>query len=272
MTNRIFLFDSEKGGVGKSTFCKAFIQHLINIHVPFKLLEADLSNRDVLDTYSDLEGSETIHLSNDARIDSEADRIFAAGKDTNVVVNFPANIAAVFDKWLGLTDILDIQKKHDVQFVKFFLVTQDSLCLRALERSLDQWGDKIIHVVVQNLDTALPETYEAAFANAKELSALIKKHKVAVIQMERLSYRARDIVSGQQLRFDRAIADDSPLGILDRQRVKVWLDDCYKQMESSGVCPEGQEVVEEAGEKPVAEEKVAVPAGRSAKGAKPGKA
>ena len=163
----VYLFDSEKGGVGKSTFCKVFVQYLIDNGVDFKLFDADFTNQDVLSAYSDI-GGEALNLAKDERLGLDADKIFAAARDTNVVVNFPANIAIIFNRWLEQTGVLEMQKAREMRFVKIFVTTHEFSCIQALKKSLNQWGKSMSHVVVQNIHTAYQETYDEVFAIIKD--------------------------------------------------------------------------------------------------------
>lgn len=230
----VYLFDSEKGGVGKSTFCKVFVQYLIDNGVDFKLFDADFTNQDVLSAYSDI-GGEALNLAKDERLGLDADKIFAAARDTNVVVNFPANIAIIFNRWLEQTGVLEMQKAREMRFVKIFVTTHEFSCIQALKKSLNQWGKSMSHVVVQNIHTAYQETYDEVFGEA-ELAKLIKKYHVPILSMERLSPAVINILNEHQLRLDAAMkADESVISILNQMRIQTWQSGCHKQIASSRV-------------------------------------
>lgn len=240
--NSIYLVDSEKGGVGKSIFCRCLLQYLIDREVPFKFVEADLSNQDVLNIYSDVD-ADTAELTLDSRKRREADKIFEYAMEKDVVVNFPANVAIAFDKWLASTGALDMQKTEGIRFVKFFLLTQNPSSVDSLKRSLKKWGDRMQHVVIKNLHFAPEEVYEDLLDSA-EIKSLLQKCKAPVISLDELDESLRDKIDEEGWRWDEAREE---VFTLDQQRLKNWLQGgmnrtgIYGQLDAIKVIPRAVE-------------------------------
>lgn len=237
--NSIYLFDSEKGGAGKSITCRAFLQYLIDRGVDFKLVETDLSNKDVLKFYTNVD-HDTAELTLDDRKSREADKIFEYAMKKDVVVNFPANVAIAFNRWLSNTGVLGMQKTQGIRFVKFFLVTQNPSSIDSLKRSLAEWGSKIQHVVIANLHFAPEATYEEIF-NGSEVSSVLQKHNAPVVFMADLDTTLRDLVDENGWRWDEARQE---VNLLDQQRLKNWLEGgmgqtgFYERLDGINIVPE----------------------------------
>ncbi|MFH7025848.1 MAG: hypothetical protein ACHBN1_10695 [Heteroscytonema crispum UTEX LB 1556] len=84
---KIHLIDGEKGGVGKSLFATTLMQYFVDKQMKLTLVDADCTNADVSEVYSD--GDITASFSEDEKKSYDANEIFNLALTQSVVVNLP---------------------------------------------------------------------------------------------------------------------------------------------------------------------------------------
>jgi len=151
--NLIHLVGGEKGGVGKTTVCRAFITHTVATKQKFVLVEADEQIADVGPIYAaQAEQAHTILLSDDPKRATEPDTIFEAASRYPVIVNLPSNTQRVLERWIDQTDLLDLMEDEygGIYLVKWFVTDGCYESISQLQESLQGHDGRIPHIVVLN--------------------------------------------------------------------------------------------------------------------------
>lgn len=227
----INLIDGEKGGVGKSFFCRVMLQYYIDNYLPYYIVDADGANPDVSSIYKD--NSRNILFSEVNKKAHEADKIFelALSKDLEkgaVIVNLPANIYNVVNMWLERNRLLDISLKHGVKFCKWFICSGGFDSVHLFKESLKHHKNKLIHIFVKNLGL----TDEWKFLDDDlEFQKLLLEYQDIVIVMEfpMCDYYERYFLEAKKVPFSDLFQDEK-VPFLSKQRIQYFLEGAYDQI------------------------------------------
>ena len=224
----IHLCDSEKGGAGKSLWCRVLCQYFIDNRREFTLVECDRSNADVMPHVIRDEGSINLVyavFSENKRMYAEGDKLFNAATDGDVIANLPAQVRIPFNNWLEQGGILNIAEDVGVKFFKWFLVTGGIDSIDLFKDSFKKWGSRIPHVLVRNLYMAKPEEWEGILSEDSELKEIC--NQVLICDLSEFAYHERNQIDRNRLRFDEALFSDE-VAVISRSRIQRFLDNCYQ--------------------------------------------
>lgn len=232
MTN-IHLIDSEKGGAGKSLFCRVLCQHFIDNKRKFTLVECDRSNADVephvIRDESDI-GLAYAVFSENKRMYAEGDKLFNSAADADVIANLPAQVRIPFNNWLEQGSVLNVAEDTNIKFVKWFLVTGGIDSIDLFKDSFKKWGDKIPHIMVRNLYMAKPEEWDGILSEDAELKEICGQ--VLICDLPEFAYQERNKIDRSRLRFDEALVSDD-VSLISRSRIQQFLNKCYEPIEEA---------------------------------------
>ncbi|MDB5966257.1 MAG: mobilization protein [Polaromonas sp.] len=214
----------EKGGVGKSVTARALAQYFIDRGVPFTGFDTDRSHHSFNRFYAD--------YASPVVVDSfeGLDLIVAAFEDNpaqSVIVDLAAQTSAPLGKWIRDANLLELFAEMGIT-VNFWHVMDDGRdAVDLLGTLVDTYGPGPNYVVVQNQGRG------SNFVLLRNSHALQKAEAVGahVIELPRLHDASMRKIDQNNTSFWKAVNDrDSPdaLGLLERQRVKTWLKNCYE--------------------------------------------
>ena len=225
---RIHFVGGEKGGVGKSVLARLLAQYYIDRGRPFSAFDADLSHGALVRYYNDY--AQPVDL---ARFES-ADRIaeLAAESGEDVIVDLAAQASRSLDRWMDETGLLELGAELGVSIVLWHVMDDGSDSVRLLGEMLDTHGRGPRYVVVRNRgrggDFGLFDTSEER-ARAESLGALILDlpglHAATMRKIDRIG------ASLWAAANNRDAAVGPSLGLLERQRVKIWLGKAYDELD-----------------------------------------
>ncbi|BDT71851.1 protein TraL [Comamonadaceae bacterium OS-4] len=217
----------EKGGVGKSVLARVLAQYFIDkgraftgfdtdrSHTSFTRFYSDFASPVVVDTYEGLDLVAAVYEEEPTE-----------GPPPNVIVDLAAQTAAPLARWVKDSDLVSLMASMGVT-VNFWHVAdagRDSVDL--LDRLVATYGAGPNYIVVKNLGRG------SDFSQLEESAALKKAvalggHITTLPQLHEASMRKID---RQNASFWAAVhrkEGDDALGMLERQRVKTWLKNCY---------------------------------------------
>lgn len=220
----------EKGGVGKSVVARVLAQYFIDHDKAFIGFDTDRSHTSFTRFYAD--------YASPVLVDSfeGLDRLVSVfetapeGEFPRVVVDLAAQTAAPLARWIKDSDLLALLAEMGIT-VNFWHVAdagKDSVDL--LGRLIETYGAGPNYVVVKNLGRGADFSQldnSDAMGKALELGAKV----ITLGQLHEASMRKID---RQNASFWGAIHNRSEvdaLGILERQRVKLWLKRSYEALE-----------------------------------------
>ncbi|MDD2882475.1 MAG: mobilization protein [Rhodoferax sp.] len=220
----------EKGGVGKSVVARLLAQYFIDQDKAFIGFDTDRSHTSFTRFYADyaspvlvdsFEGLDQLVSVFETALDGEFPR---------VVVDLAAQTAAPLARWIKDSDLLALLADMGIT-VNFWHVAdagKDSVDL--LGRLLETYGAGPNYVVVKNLGRGTDFSQldnSAAMAKALDLGARV----ITLGQLHEASMRKID---RQNTSFWSAIhnrLEVDALGLLERQRVKLWLKRSYEALD-----------------------------------------
>ncbi len=228
----IHLIGGEKGGVGKSVVARLLAQYMIDHELPFVGFDTDKSHGSLLRFYSDYASPTVIdsYQSLDAIMEVAAEQ-----PEQRVLVDLAAQTHQALAKWIDDSGVLELAEELDIKIYYWNVMDSGKDSVDLLNKLLTQFGTKLNYVIVQN------QLRDEHF-NILEFSG-VKERALAfdakVMTLKRLHAAVMTKIDGNSYSFWAAKNKDEnsldALGLLERQRVKIWLSHAYKQIESLGI-------------------------------------
>ena len=214
----------EKGGVGKSVTARLLAQYLIDKGMPFTGFDTDRSHHSFNRFYAD--------YASPVVVDSfeGLDLIVSAFEDNphqTVLVDLAAQTSGPLAKWIRDAGLIELFLEMGIM-VNFWHIMDDGKdAVDLLDRLLDTYGYGPNYIAVQNHGRG------SNFALLKASSALkrAESHGAHVLELPRLHDASMRKIDANNTSFWKAIHDkdsDVALGLLGRQRVKIWLKNTYE--------------------------------------------
>lgn len=228
----VHLIGGEKGGVGKSVVARLLAQYMIDHQIPFTGFDTDRSHGALLRYYSDYASSTVIdhYESLDAIIENAS-----SDPEQRVLVDLAAQTHHPLGKWLEESGVLELANELEIRICYWNVMDSGKDSADLLGKLLDQYGERLHYVLVQN--QLRDENFGILDASGNKQRALDLGAKV--ITLKRLYAPVMTKIDSNSFSF-WAAQNKTPeqldsLGLLDRQRLKIWLGHAYKEIASAGV-------------------------------------
>ena len=226
--NRIHFVGGEKGGVGKSVLARVLAQYYIDRNKPFSAFDADLSHGALVRYYGEF--SKPVDISDFESADQIAEVCAEQGCD--VLVDLAAQSARSVDRWIAESGLVDFANEMGLVVTLWHVMDDGSDSVRLLEKTLDTYGVGPEYVIVRNhgrgSDFSLFDESEAK-AKAESFGANIidlpELHGGAMRKIDRVGASLWAAANNK----DETLGPS--LGMLERQRVKVWLAKAYGELD-----------------------------------------
>ena len=225
----IHLIGGEKGGVGKSVVARLLAQYMIDHEIPFTGFDTDRSHGSLLRFYSDY-ASPTI-IDNYESLDAIIETALAQ-PEQRILVDLAAQTHYPLAQWIEESGVLELAEELGISICYWNVMDSGKDSVDLLNKLLDQFRSRLNYILVQN------QLRDEHF-NILELSG-VKERALAfdakVITIKRLHAPVMTKIDSNSYSFWAAKNKDteslSALGLLERQRVKMWLNHAYKEIES----------------------------------------
>lgn len=218
----------EKGGVGKSVMARVLAQYFIDRQRPFVGYDTDRSHQTLRRFYSDY-ASESV-VDDYASLDRIAEEM-AEKPESSAVIDLAAQTFAPLAKWIQDSDLFSIFEEMEVSFLFWHVMDGSKDSVQLLNKLFDTYGDKPQYILVLNQGRSgdfsifeeSPEKKRAEELGAQTL-CLPKLHEASMkkIDLHNTSFWAA---------VNHTSRDQNALGLLERQRVKVWLHRIYESLD-----------------------------------------
>ena len=228
----IHFVGGEKGGVGKSVVARLLAQYMIDHELPFIGFDTDKSHGSLLRFYSDYAAATIIddYESLDAIIETAS-----AQPEQRILVDLAAQTHQPLVRWLDESGVLDLAEELGITICYWNVMDSGKDCVDLLDKLLSQFGTQLNYVLVQN------QVRDDQF-NILEHSG-VKDRALAfdakVMTLKRLHAPVMTKVDSNSYSFWAAKNKDTessyPLGLLERQRMKIWLNHAYSEISNIGV-------------------------------------
>ena len=225
--SKIHLVGGEKGGVGKSMVSRLLAQYFIDHEIPFVGYDTDRSHGSLLRFYADYALPTLVD-----RYDA-LDRIIESAVEypgRRVLVDLAAQTHEPLVKWMDESGVLDMADLSGIALNYWHVMDSGRDSVDLLTRLLDRFGQRLRYVLVKNQmrgdDFSLLEgsgQLDRAMGLGARMVTVRKLHDVVVqkIDAKNSSFWAAKNSGG---------ADSAGLGLMERQRLKMWLSHAYAEI------------------------------------------
>jgi hypothetical protein len=225
--NNIHFIGGEKGGVGKSLIARVLAQYLIDKQVPWVGFDTDRSHGALMRFYPGY--ASPVVVDHFEALDTIVEAA-AASPGRRVLVDLAAQTHDPLVKWMDDSGVINIAHEMNLGTVYWHVMDSGRDSVDLLRKLLDRFGTGLRYVLVRNQvrgnDFAVLEQ-SGEQARAIQLGA-------KVVTVKRLHEPAMQKIDANSLSFWRARNDaEQPgsLGLMDRQRVKMWLREVYRELD-----------------------------------------
>lgn len=231
MTTNIHLIGGEKGGVGKSLMARVLAQYMIDKEMPFLGFDTDRSHGALMRFYSGyaspvaIDKAESLDAIVEAAVDQPGRRI---------LVDLAAQTHESLAGWMEDAGVVNLADELGMKLFYWHVMDTGKDSVDLLRRLLDRFGTGLAYVLVRNHVrggdfSGLEQSGEQA--RAVGMGARI----VSVKKLNEHVIGKIDSASSSFWQAKASDRDSTGLGLMDRQRVKMWLRDVYREIDDVGV-------------------------------------
>jgi hypothetical protein len=228
----IHIIGGEKGGVGKSVVARAMAQYLIDKGLPFVGFDSDRSHGALLRFY----GGYATPLAVD-RYESLDAIVEAAAQepDRRVLVDLAAQTHESFVRWIDDSGLLDMATDLGLAVRYWHVMDSGKDSVDLLKALLDRFHSQLSYAIVLNEIRGDDFTI---LERSGEKERALELH-AQIISLKKLHEAAMRKIDARSSSFWAATNHDPKevggLGLMERQRVKIWLKHAYGQFDTLAV-------------------------------------
>ena len=227
----IHLIGGEKGGVGKSLMARVLAQYMIDREIPFLGFDTDRSHGALMRFYSGYASPVVVdrYEALDAIVEAAVEQ-----PERRVLVDLAAQTHDPLVKWMDDAGVLNLADEMGLSICYWHVMDSGKDSVDLLRKLLDRFGTGLRYTLVRNQirgnDFSVLEL-SGEQARAQGLGAKI-------VSIKRLHDGVINKIDAASSSFWNAKNPDgnaASLGLMDRQRVKMWLRDLYREIDEAGV-------------------------------------
>jgi hypothetical protein len=226
MTN-IHLVGGEKGGVGKSLVARLLAQYMIDHSIPFLGFDSDRSHGALLRFYEGY--ASPILVDNYASLDAIVEAAVEHA-DRRILVDLAAQTNDQLTQWMDDSQLLEVAPEIGLHIRYWHVMDSGRDSVDLLKRLLDRHGTRLNYTLVLNQvrgeDFRILEgsgEKERALAMGANVITLKRLHETSMIKIDSSSVSFWAVAN-------KSDGDKSGLGLLERQRVKLWLKNAFAEI------------------------------------------
>ena len=228
----IHFVGGEKGGVGKSMVSRLLAQYMIDRSIPFLGFDTDRSHGSLLRFYSDYASPVVIdrYESLDAIVEAAVE-----APEKRILVDLAAQTHDLLVKWMDESGVLEMADELGISVRYWHVMDSGKDSVDLLGKLLNRFGSRLSYIIA--LNQLRGSTFDIFKKSAEKAQAI--ELQVKFVSIKRLHDAAITRIDGSNSSFwsaqnntDKAVTG---LGLLDRQRVKIWLRNAYAELESASV-------------------------------------
>jgi hypothetical protein len=225
--SRIHFIGGEKGGVGKSVLARLLAQYHIDRELPFRVFDSDRSHGAMMRFYGDYTTPVALDDFAGADLLMEA----AVERPQNVLVDLAAQTSRPLFRWMSDNDLLGLAAEEGVGVVLWHVMDDGADGIGLLEQLFAQFPIGARYVVAKNLGRG--KDFSAFEASAARASADVLGARV--IELPELHPATMRKLDHDNLSFWAAANNkEAGLGLMERQRVRVFMRKAYQQFDAAG--------------------------------------
>lgn len=230
--SKIHLIGGEKGGVGKSVVARVAAQYMIDKSIPFLGFDTDRSHGSLLRFYADFASPVVVD-----RYESLDSIVEAATEhpDKRILVDLAAQTHDSLVKWMDESGVLDMAGESGLALHYWHVMDSGKDSVDLLKKLFDRFDSRLNYVLV--LNQLRGDNFDIFEKSGEKQRA--QQLNAKVVSLKRLHEPVITKIDAGSTSFwaakNRSATDEKGLGILERQRVKVWLKHAYEEMARAGV-------------------------------------
>lgn len=226
------LVGGEKGGVGKSLVSRIIAQYLIDHGLPFRGFDTDRSHGSLLRFYS--EYASPVMIDRPESLDGIVEAaVEVPGR--RVLVDLAAQTHDPLVRWMEESGVLDLAGEMGIQVRYWHVMDSGKDSVDLLGRLVKQFGSRLNYTIVLN---QVRDTTFDLFDRSPERSRALEL-QARIILIKRLHESTMTKIDGSSASFWSAQNSTEKsltgLGLLERQRVRIWLRNAYEGIEAAGI-------------------------------------
>lgn len=225
--SHIHFIGGEKGGVGKSLVSRILAQYFIDRERPFLGFDTDRSHGALMRFYADYASPVVVdrYESLDAIVEAAS-----ADPQRSILVDLAAQTQDALTQWIEESGLLELSSEMDIALTYWHVMDSGRDSADLLKKLLDRFGSRLNYVLVQNHIRG--DNFDILEASGEKQRALGLHARV--INIKRLHEASMIKIDSHSSSFWAATqrADEHALGILERQRVKLWLRHAYGEIDT----------------------------------------
>ncbi|MEQ1593014.1 MAG: hypothetical protein ABL892_11580 [Thiobacillaceae bacterium] len=222
----IHFIGGEKGGVGKSLVARILAQYLIDHERPFLGFDTDKSHGALMRFYAGYASPVVVdrYESLDAIVEAAV-----ADPGRSILVDMAAQTQEALTQWMDDSDLLALSSEMGLALTYWHVMDSGRDSVDLLKKLLDRFGSRLNYVLVQNHIRG--DNFDLLDASGEKKRAL--ELHARIINIKRLHETSMIKIDGHSSSFWSATqrTDEHALGILERQRVKLWLKHAYSEID-----------------------------------------
>jgi hypothetical protein len=226
---RIHFIGGEKGGVGKSLMARVLAQYLIDRGEPFIGFDTDRSHGALMRFYAGYASPVIVdrYEALDAIMEAAVEQ-----PDRRILVDLAAQTHEPLVRWMDDSGVLNLADESGITIHYWHVMDTGKDSVDLLRRLLDRFGTSLKYVLVRNQlrgnDFAVLEQsgeQARALGMGAKIVSVKKLHDSAINKIDASSSSFWNAKNGEH----------AALGLMDRQRVKMWLRDVYRDLDDVGI-------------------------------------
>jgi hypothetical protein len=226
--NRIHFIGGEKGGVGKSVMARVLAQYYIDRGMPFQVFDADISHGAMSRYYA--EYTKAVDLGQFESADQIVEQAAETGLTT--IVDMAAQASRQLERWISEAGLLELATELELGLTFWHVMDDGSDSLKLFRKLLDSYGETARYVVVRNFGRG---SDFSAF-DTSEIASQAQQMGVQLIDLPGLHPPTMRKIDHYDASFWAAANNTGKehgpsLGLLERQRVRTWLNKSYAQLD-----------------------------------------
>ena len=230
--SKIHLIGGEKGGVGKSMVARLLAQYFIDQQMPFVGFDTDRSHGALLRFYADYATPSLVdrYEALDAMIEAAIEQ-----PGRRVLVDLAAQTHEPLVKWMDESGVLDLADLSGIGLTYWHVMDSGRDSVDLLEKLFDRFGQRLRYVLVKN------QLRGNDFSQLERSGQLERALGLGaqVVEIKRLHESVVQKIDARNASFwaakNSAAANGGPgLGLMERQRLKLWLNHANAEIARAG--------------------------------------
>ena len=228
----IHFIGGEKGGVGKSLTARVLAQYMIDREVSFLGFDTDRSHGALMRFYSGYASPVIMdrYEALDVIVETAAEQ-----PERRILVDLAAQTHDALVRWMDDAGVINMADEMGMTIHYWHVMDSGKDSVDLLQKLLDRFGTGLKYVLVRNQVRGNDfSTLEQSGEQARALELGAK-----IVSIKKLNEGVMNKIDADSSSFWKAkTSHDSTaggLGLMDRQRVKMWLRDVYREIDDIGV-------------------------------------